>query len=38
VRLPAGPLRTVGEHAVQIHLHADVDLELPVIIVAEEAG
>jgi large subunit ribosomal protein L9 len=38
VRLPAGPLRTVGEHPVQLHLHADIDLELPVIIVAEEAG
>jgi large subunit ribosomal protein L9 len=38
VRLPEGPLRTVGEHTVQIHLHADVDLELRVIIVAEEAG
>jgi len=38
VRLPEGPLRSVGEHAVQIHLHADVDLELPVIITAEEAG
>ena len=38
VRLPEGPLRSVGEHTVQIHLHADVDLELPVIITAEEAG
>lgn len=38
VRLPGGPLRTVGEHAVHLHLHADVDFELPVIIVAEEAG
>jgi large subunit ribosomal protein L9 len=38
VRLPGGPLRTIGEHSVHIHLHADVDLELPVIIVAEEAG
>ena len=38
VRLPEGPLRTVGEHAVQIHLHADIDLELPVIITADEAG
>jgi len=38
VRLPGGPLRTVGEHSVNIHLHADVDLDLPVIVVAEEAG
>jgi len=38
VRLSAGPLRTVGEHAVPLHLHADVEIELPVIIVAEEAA
>jgi large subunit ribosomal protein L9 len=38
VRLPGGPLRSVGEHAVTLHLHADVEVELPVIIVAEEAG
>ncbi|HEY6453416.1 MAG TPA: 50S ribosomal protein L9 [Steroidobacteraceae bacterium] len=38
VRLPAGPLRTVGEHRVQLHLHADINVELPVVIVAEEAA
>jgi len=38
VRLPSGPLRVVGEHSVQLHLHADVNVELPVIIVAEEAA
>jgi large subunit ribosomal protein L9 len=38
VRLPAGPLRVVGEHSVQLHLHADVNVELPVVIVAEEAA
>src|SRR6516225_8949588 len=36
VRLPHGPLRTVGDHTVDLHLHADVDLALPVTIVAEE--
>jgi len=36
VRLPTGPLRTVGEHTVGLHLHADIDLQLPVTIVAEE--
>lgn len=36
VRLPNGPLRTVGEHMVELHLHADVDVQLPVTIVAEE--
>jgi large subunit ribosomal protein L9 len=38
VRLPGGPLRVVGEHNVQLHLHADVNIELPVIIVAEESA
>jgi len=36
VRLPAGPLRTVGEHQINLHLHADVDVPLAVAIVAEE--
>ena len=38
VRLPNGPLRTVGEHVVVVHLHADIDVELPVTIVSEDAG
>ena len=38
VRLPAGPLRTVGEHSVHVHLHADVDVQLMVVIAAEEAA
>ncbi|MGB6451070.1 MAG: 50S ribosomal protein L9 [Steroidobacteraceae bacterium] len=36
VRLPNGPLRTVGEHTVELHLHADVDVQLLVTIIAEE--
>ena len=36
VRLPTGPLRTVGDFSVELHLHADVDFALPVTIVAEE--
>lgn len=36
VRLPSGPLRTLGEHLVNLHLHADVDVPLAVSIVAEE--
>ncbi len=35
VRLPTGPLRTVGEHVVVVHLHADIDVELPITITAE---
>ena len=36
VRLPNGPLRTVGEHVVVLHLHTDIDVQLPVVITAEE--
>ncbi|HZC87121.1 MAG TPA: 50S ribosomal protein L9 [Steroidobacteraceae bacterium] len=36
VRLPHGPLRMVGEHTVNLHLHADVDVPVQVTIVAEE--
>jgi large subunit ribosomal protein L9 len=36
VRLPTGPLRTVGEHTVDLHLHADVDVQLQVTLIAEE--
>jgi len=36
VRLPNGALRTVGDHSVVLHLHADVDVPLAVTIVAEE--
>jgi large subunit ribosomal protein L9 len=36
VRLPNGALRTVGEHQVVLHLHADIDVPLAVTIVAEE--
>ena len=36
VRLPNGPLRMVGEHVVALHLHTDIDVQLPVVITAEE--
>jgi large subunit ribosomal protein L9 len=36
VRMPNGPLRAVGEHTVNLHLHADIDVHVPVTIVAEE--
>jgi large subunit ribosomal protein L9 len=36
VRLPTGPLRTVGEHVIALHLHTDIDVQLPVVITAEE--
>ncbi len=36
IRLPEGPLRTVGEHPVSLHLHADVDADITVNVVGEE--
>lgn len=36
VRLPAGPIRLIGEHVVKLHLYTDVEVDLPVIITAEE--
>jgi large subunit ribosomal protein L9 len=36
VRLPTGALRTVGDHTVRLHLHADIDVPLAISIVAEE--
>ena len=36
VRLPNGPIRTVGDHQVVLHLHTDIDVQLPVTISAEE--
>ncbi len=36
VRLPQGPIRAVGDHVVTLHLHSDVEIELPVTVIAEE--
>jgi large subunit ribosomal protein L9 len=36
VRLPEGPLRLVGEHHIELHLHADVNVGLTVVIEAAE--
>ena len=36
VRLTTGPLRMVGEHVITLHLHTDIDVQLPVTITAEE--
>jgi large subunit ribosomal protein L9 len=38
VRLPEGPLRVAGEHQIELHLHSDVNVDLRVVIEAEEAG
>ena len=36
VRLPEGPLRVVGEHQIEIHLHTDVNVPVTLNIVADE--
>ena len=36
VRMPTGPIRSTGEHQVQLHLHTEVDVTLVVTIVAED--
>jgi large subunit ribosomal protein L9 len=36
VRMPNVPIRSTGEHQVQLHLHTDVNVALTVTIVAEE--
>jgi len=36
VRLHDGPLRVVGEHRIELHLHADVNVGLTVVIEAAE--
>ena len=38
VRLPAGPIRTTGEHQIDIHLHADVKATLTIEVVPEDAA
>ena len=32
IRLPDGPIRIAGEYAIEVHLHADIDAELTVIV------
>jgi large subunit ribosomal protein L9 len=36
VRLPQGPIRVAGEHHVTLHLHTDINIEVPIVIVPEE--
>lgn len=38
IRLPDGPLRTVGEHEVELHLHTDVNVTITVTVVPEEGA
>ena len=32
IRLPDGPIRVVGEYTIEVHLHADIDAELTVVV------
>lgn len=36
VRMPEGPLRQVGEYEIELHLHADVNAEIRIIVIGEE--
>ncbi len=36
VRLPGGPIRTVGEHVISLHLHSDVDVPVQLTVTPEE--
>lgn len=38
VRMPAGPIRSIGEHQVDLHLHADVTVSITLNVVAEDAA
>jgi large subunit ribosomal protein L9 len=38
VRLPSGPIRSVGEHAVELHLHPDVKASVTIEVVPEDAA
>jgi len=35
VRLPSGPLRNIGSYEIELHLHADVNARITVVVVAE---
>ena len=36
IRLPDGPLRTIGDHQIDLHLHTDVNVAIKVVIEAAE--
>jgi large subunit ribosomal protein L9 len=38
IRLADGPLRVVGEHKVEIHLHSDVNIEVAVVLEGPEGA
>lgn len=36
VRLPEGPIRTIGAHSIELHLHSDVNATIQIMVVAED--
>jgi large subunit ribosomal protein L9 len=38
VRLPHGPIRTLGEHSIELHLHSDVNATIRITVVADDDG
>jgi len=38
VRLPDGAIRTTGEHQIDIHVYADVDTSVTILVVGEESN
>jgi large subunit ribosomal protein L9 len=37
IRMPAGPLKTIGDHKLEVALHHDVVVEITVSVLAEPA-
>lgn len=38
VRLPEGPIRAIGDHSIELHLHSDVNATLRITVVAEDGA
>ncbi len=38
IRLPDGPFRTLGEYEVELHLHADINIRITLVIAAEQGS
>ena len=36
IRLPEGPIRTIGEHEIGVHLHSDINVTIRLEVVAED--
>jgi large subunit ribosomal protein L9 len=38
IRLPDGPIRTLGEHSIELHLHSDVNAVINITVIGEDDG